>query len=141
MLSAANTDYIQATIEIFGAVITIVLGIMLYVITGNKRKSEKNLFALISLAGLSLVVDAGWYIFDGNTQQIGIVLNFICNLAIFIINPLMLSFLCGYLSCLVEENRGKVPKFFHWCIYSLAGIAVVIVVSNLFYNGCIILMR
>ncbi len=134
MLSAANTDYIQATIEIFGAVITLVLGIMLYVITGNKRKSEKNLFGLILLAGISLLVDAGWYIFDGSSSAVGIVINFVCNFAIFIINPLLLSFLYGYLSCLIEEDRGKVPKFIHWCVYGLAGLGAAIVVSNLFYN-------
>jgi len=38
MGTATNTDFLQATIEIFGAAITVVLGVMFVIITGKRKK-------------------------------------------------------------------------------------------------------
>lgn len=134
MLTTASTDYVQGTIEIFGAVITLVIGLMLLIITGNKKRSEKNLFVLVLLASLSLIVDAGWYIFDGNSSNYAVVLNHLCNFAIFLINPLMVAVLCGYLCQIVLEKKGKVFKPLIYGVFGFSGASVLVVFSNIFYK-------
>jgi len=134
MINGANTDFIQASIEIFGTVITIVLAIVLTLITGNKKKSEKNLFVLILVSGVALLVDAGWYIYDGNTSYAGIIVNHICNFVIFICNPAMICFANAYLCHLIKEKGSEYNKRFMYAAFTFATLAVIIPVSNIFYK-------
>jgi len=132
VISAANTDFIQATIELFGMIMTFVLGAILFIITGNKKQSEKNLFVLIILSGLALLVDAGWYIFDGNTKSYGYVINWICNFSIFIINPCTICFANGYLYHLIKERGYEVKKTFMLLAFLFSTLAALMPISNLF---------
>jgi len=130
----ANTDYIQATIEIFGAIITVVVAMIFLIITKNEKKSEKNLFVILILSGFLLVMDAGWYIFDGNTTNVGIIANRICNLALFLTNPIM-SILTNQYVCNVIKEKDVVPnKIISALAYISAIIAFAIPVLNQAYT-------
>lgn len=130
----ANTNFLQATIELFGAVITVVVAMVLVIITGNRKKSEKSLFATLIASGFSLVVDAGWYIFDGNTTQAGIIANWICNLSIFICNPVMVILVKRYICNMLNENGHEPNKVLSNTSRILATIALMMPVSNMFYK-------
>lgn len=112
MLFSANVELIEAIIELFGAVVTLVLGIMFVVMTGRKHRSEKLLFALLMLATLNLILDATWYLMDGDTSQTGIILNRIANLLIFVDNALMIFSIAGYIKSIIYESGGTPKKIF-----------------------------
>lgn len=130
----ANTDYIQATIELFGAIITVLGAMIFWIITGLKKKSEKYLFSALLISGLGLLVDAGWYIFDGNTSNAGFVLNWICNFTIFICNPVMAFTILRFLSCILTESKHAPNKVLIIIAYSFIAICALIPISNIFYG-------
>lgn len=132
MGTATNTDFLQATIEIFGAAITVVLGVMFVIITGKRKKSENSLMLLIMLSAVSLLVDAGWYIYDGNSTTHGIIINWICNFLIFILNPVMVALANTYILKLIKETGNTPKKMMSSCSYTASAVAVLIPFSNLF---------
>lgn len=130
----ANTDFIQATIEIFGAVITFVVAMMFSVITGNEKKSEKDLFFLLIGSGLSLIMDAGWYIHDGNTALYAVILNRVFNLATFMINPLLVILLVRFVCNITREKDARPNQALRISAVSLALIALSMPLTNLIFN-------
>lgn len=134
MISVANTDFIQATIELFGMVITFVVSILFAIITGNKKKSEKMLLATLILSGLALFVDAGWYIYDGNASQFGFFANRICNFSIFILSSLMVVSVNSFLCHMITENGYKPNIYLSAASYVFSGISILVILSNLFYK-------
>lgn len=130
----ANTDFIQATIELFGSVIMAIMAMSFIIITRNERRSQKDLFALLLASGFSLMVDAGWYIFDGMMTPVGSAMNRICNLAIFICNPIMVILLNRYVSNLMREEGNKPKKGFMVSAYLIAILALCIPFTNLVYK-------
>lgn len=133
-MNVANTDYIQATIEIFGFIINVVVGMIFWIITGNEKKSEKILFAFLILSGLALLFDAGWYINDGKNTTMGIFLNRGSNFAIFLTNPLMLAANNGYLCSIIGERNGKPNRVLTTSINIMAIATFLFPISNLFIN-------
>jgi len=130
---AANTDFVQATIEIFGAIICIISAVLFYMITGGKKKSEKSLLLLIASVTVSLLVDAGWYIFDGNMSQFGVIANMVCNYAIFLCNPFSLLCASDYIYNLIKEEAKKPKEYLFRIVYTFIIITMAIPISNLFY--------
>lgn len=110
MNNVANTDFVQATTEIFGAITTLTLGILFVIFTGKKKKSETFLFLLLLITSCSLLVDAGWYIYDGNASTKGIIINWWCNFLIFLLTPLLAICANGYCGNIIKENGGKPNK-------------------------------
>lgn len=130
----ANTDVIQATIEIFGAVIAIVLAMIFVIITRNEKKSEKCLFSILLVAGLLLILDAGWYIYDGNITGVGWALNWICNFVLFLCNPIMVTLLNMYICNLMKEEGARPGRVLPTIVYITAGLTFCIPVSNIFFH-------
>jgi len=130
----ANTDYVQATIELFGFLITLVVTVIFIIITGNKKKSEKSLCNVLIFTGLALLFDAGWYIFDGRTTSAAYFINALSNLAIFLCNPIAVACVNRYTCLVIEENKGKVNKLFPGCFYGIATLVFFIPISNIFYK-------
>ena len=132
MSYSSNADLIQATIEIFGAIVTLVLSYMLVLMTGRKKKSEKCLFYTIITSAIALFADAGWYIFDGNTSSAGFFFNYGCNVLIFLTYPVMLAFAGGYISNLLKEDGVKYDKKLIVAEMALCGVSVIVSLSNFF---------
>jgi len=129
-----NTNFIQATIELFGVVITLVVSMIFVIITGNRNKSEKTLFHVLLGTGFTLLVDAGWYIFDGNPTRIGYYVNWVCNFAIFIINPILVMLVIRFVCSIIWEKDKEPQKVLVVLANFMAILALSIQISNLFYK-------
>lgn len=129
-----NSAMIQATIELFGIIVSIVLSIMFAMVTGNRKKSDKKMFFLLILAGVLLLFDAGRYVFNGNTSSGAGVMNRICCFAISVLNPVNIAFTNGYLCQLVRESGKKPNKVFILTIHGLIAVSVSFPLVNLFYR-------
>lgn len=134
MSYAANTNYIQATIEIFGAIVSLVLSIMFSIMTGKEKKSEKNLLFLFYAVTSALFVDAAWYIVDGNEAGIAILLNRICNFLIFLCGPLELAFAGRYIFALLEEQGISTKTIYKRISHFLLTVVAIFPITNLFFK-------
>lgn len=133
-MSVANTDYIQATIELFGFIITVIVAVIFWIITGNEHKSAKELFKLLLLSGLALLFDAGWYIFDGNVSTSAVIINRMANLLIFLCNPIIVIIGNRYFRSLFAESDTEPNKYLSLSVYGFAVLAILIPISNIFYK-------
>lgn len=133
-MNLANTDYIQATIEIFGFIITLLVAMIFWIITGNEKKSEKSLFYILITSGFALLFDAGWYVYDGNTTEKGIILNYICNLLIFMCNPIMVQLMNRYLHSIIKERELKINRLFGFLINIFSITSLILPITNIFYK-------
>lgn len=129
-MGAANTDYIQATIELFGAVVCVVVAFMLRIITGNKKKSEHYLLHLLAAVCIALITDAGWYIFDGDASLFGRIANRFCNMAIFLCMPAQLLFALNFIKELLREEKKEPKKAFSFLVIPVLLGMVLIAVTN-----------
>ncbi len=129
-----NIAIIQATIELFGIIVSIVLSIMFVIITGKRKKSDKRLFVLLILAGVLLLFDAGRCVYNGNSASNAGILNRICSFAVSVFNPLNIAFANGYIIQMIRENGKKPNRFFSFVIYGLTTGSLIFPVVNLFYR-------
>lgn len=129
-----NNVFIQSTIEIFGTIIMAVIAMVFVIITGNKKKSEKNLFIIILASGFSLLMAACWYLCDGKTTAISIVMNRLTNFFVFICNPFMVICINRYICNLITENNHKVNRLFNIEVNIIAASALIIPITNILYD-------
>lgn len=134
MINTANADFVRAIIEIFGAITTLLLGIMFLIMTAKKKKSEKYLFFLLLSVSGSLLVNAGWYIYDGDMTSKGCILNWWCIFITFMLNPLMVFCARGYLGNIIKENGDKPKKILMNSSIIPEIVGMLIPISNIFYK-------
>ena len=130
----ANNDFIQATIEIFGAIITMLVAMIFAIVTKNRKKSQKMLLAILLASGFALIMDAGWYMSDGTLTQVGAVMNRICNFAIFLCNPIALIFVNRYVCNLIRENGEKPNPVLPVISLVASLLGILFPISNIFYQ-------
>lgn len=133
-MDISNADYMQATIELFGFVITMLVAMVFWIITGNSKKSTRNVFIVFLLSGVALLLDAGWYIYDGDTSSTGLIINQISNIGLFVINPIMIFFTGKYIRSLIEESGCTPHKFFIYSTIIVPLIAFLLPLTNPIHN-------
>lgn len=128
----ANTDFIQGSIEICGAIVCFLSVFILYFITDFKKNSAKIITTTVGIQTFSLLNDAGWYIYDADTSPFGVFINWFCSFSIYICDPVEIICATLYMYSLLNEDNKTVSKIFLKLVYALAGLAIVLPFINYF---------
>ena len=121
----------QATIEIFGGLICIMLAVII-IINGYKRDSWKHLKWMFFSMSLILFSEAAAYIFRGNTDTFSILMNRGGNFVVFFLNIIMINL---FLLCMYDlfGERGKTPStIYKKLVWICSTISFLILVMNFF---------
>lgn len=132
MEHVANTDYIQAAVEIFGALICLVILLIIASVTQEKEKSIRILLWIFSVSILSLLCDAGGYIFDGDSSSTGVLINHICNLGAFLSSTLEAMGAAAYTYQLVIERGGRPQRIWVSLAHTIGVFAIISTIVNEF---------
>lgn len=130
-MNITNLEIAQATIEIFGGFICLML-LIIIIMNGYGRKSWNLLKSMLFLTSLLFFSEASAYIFRGNTDWFSIFMTRSSNFCVFVLNVALMSVFVHYIYTLLEEKgiiAGKVYKnIVRICV--LANLFII--VSNLF---------
>ncbi|MGN0495680.1 MAG: diguanylate cyclase domain-containing protein [Lachnospiraceae bacterium] len=130
-MNITNLEMTQATIEIFGGFICVMLAIII-IMNGYERKSWNLLkWMTISVSGI-FFSDACAYIFRGETSLLAMVFTRISNFMVFLLNVVLVSMFIHYVYCLLQE-KGVVPGKIYKNVVGICVILnIVILIINLF---------
>ena len=128
----STSNFIQATVEIFAAVIIVILTIMFVNMTGKKTKSQNDLFWTMILGSLSLIADAGWRICDGGAGTAAFAFNWVFNVLTFLCNPLMIACGTAYIFFYISEDGHEPARPFTYAVQGLCLGAALLPISNIF---------
>lgn len=130
-MNITNLEITQATIEIFGGLVCLML-LTIMIMNGYKKKSWTRLKAMLSLTALILFSEACAYIFRGNTDGFSVFMTRSCNLCVFLLNVVLGYFAVQYVYALLQEKE-IVPNKIYIRIAGLCVLAnAIILVLNLF---------
>ena len=130
-MNITNLEITQATIEIFGGFICLML-LVVIIMNGYRKKSWNQLKGMLLLTTLILFSEACAYIFRGNTDSFSVFMTRSSNFCVFLLNVVLGYFFVQYVYALLQEKEVVPNK-----IYSrIAGLCVlansIILVFNLF---------
>lgn len=130
-MNITNLEMTQATIEIFGGFICVMLAIII-IMNGYERKSWNLLkWMTISVSGI-FFSDACAYIFRGETSLLAMVFTRSSNFMVFLLNVVLVSMFIHYVYCLLQE-KGVVPGKIYKNVVGICVILnIVILITNLF---------
>ena len=130
-MSITNLEMAQATIEIFGGFICLMLAAII-IMNGHERKSWKLLKWMFFATSGILFSEACAYIFRGNTDTISLFMTQSSNFVVFFLNIVLISFFMHYMYYLLEE-KGVLPNRIYKKIVRICiGMSSIILVTNLF---------
>lgn len=132
MEHVANTNYIQATVEIFGALICLITMLIIANITQLKEKSIRIFLWTFAISIISLLGDAGWYLFDGDASTTGIMVNHVSNLIVFLSSSLEAIGAASYAYQLIKERGGQPKRILVSIAYILAVVSIIFTIVNEF---------
>ena len=119
----------QATIEIFGGLICIMLAVII-IMNGYKRDSWKYLKWMFFSMSLILFSEAVSYISRGNTDSFSILMNRGGNFFVFLLNIIMINLFIRCMGSLFGE-RGETPSAIHKkLVWICSTISFLILVTN-----------
>ncbi|MGN0437815.1 MAG: diguanylate cyclase domain-containing protein [Lachnospiraceae bacterium] len=128
-MNITNLEMTQATIEIFGGFICIMLALII-MINGYERKSWKLLkWMTFSVSGI-FFSDALAYIFRGNTGPLAMLFTRCCNFLVFLFNVVLVNMFIHYVYSLLQE-KGVVPSKIY---KNIVGICVILNIAILITN-------
>ena len=130
-MNITNLEMAQATIEIFGGFICLMLAAII-IMNGHERKSWQMLKRMFfSTAGI-LFSEACAYIFRGNTDTISLFMTRGSNFVVFFLNIVLINFFMHYMYHLLEE-KGVLPnKIYKRIVRISVGMSFIILIANLF---------
>lgn len=130
-MNITNAEMTQATIEIFGGFICLMLAVII-MMNGNERDSWKWLKRMLfSTAGIFFAETCA-YIFRGNTDGLSIVMTRISNFIVFFLNIILIYLFMNYMYSLLRE-KGVVPgNVYRNVVNVCVAIVTVILFANVF---------
>lgn len=121
----------QATIEIFGGFICLMLTVII-TMTGYKRSSWKLLRWMFFTISIIFLSEACGYIFTGNAGRTAAVMNQISNFGVFFLNLVLVDLSMHYIYQLLQE-KGVVPdRIFINIVRVCIAISGLILVTNFY---------
>ena len=130
-MSITILEMAQATIEIFGGLICIMLAVII-IMNGYKRDSWKYLKWMFFSMSLILFSEAASYISRGNTDTFSILMNRGGNFIVFLLNIVMINLFIRCMYSLFGE-RGENPSAnYKKLVWICSTISFLILVTNLF---------
>ena len=130
-MNITNSEITQATIEIFGGFVCLML-LVVIIMNGYRKKSWNQLKGMLLLTTLLLFSEACAYIFRGNTDVFSVFMTRSSNFGVFFLNGVLGYFFVQYVYALLQEKE-VVPNKIYSRIAGLCVLAnLIILVINLF---------
>ncbi len=128
-MNITNLEMTQATVEIFGGFICIMLAVVI-MMNGHERNSWKQLKWMFYLTAVSFFSEACAYIFRGNTDRISLIITRISNFGVFLVNIILITFFIKYMYSLLCECGVTPSKIYIKIVSVSVVIELIILVSN-----------
>lgn len=128
----SSIDFIHSSIEVCGAIICFISVFLLYIIADVKQKSTKIVVLAVCTQIIALLSDATWYVFNGDMSQLGQIVNWCCNIMVYLCHPIEIGCALVYMYSVLEEHGLYANKIVLKSIYFLLGITVLLTVVNCF---------
>lgn len=130
-MNITNLEMTQATIEIFGGLVCIMLAVII-IMNGQKRNSWKFLARMFFVASGIFFAETCAYIFRGNVDRLSTFMTRISNFGVFLLNLVLLILCVNYMYSLLQEKGVTPEKRYKNIVGVCAIISLLILVTNLF---------
>lgn len=130
-MNITNLEMTQATIEIFGGFICLMLAVII-MMNGYERNSWKLLKWMFFSTSAIFFSEACAYIFRGNTDAFSIFMTRISNFGVFFLNIVLISLFIHYMYNLLQEKDVVPSKIYINIVNICVAIGLIILVTNLF---------
>ncbi len=130
-MNITNLEITQATIEIFGGFICLMLAVII-MMNGHEKNSWKFLKRMLFAISLIFFFEACAYIFRGDTDRVCVIINRISNFFVFFMNIVLIGLFINYMYHLLQE-KGMTPSRLYKRIVNICLlINLLILLSNSF---------
>lgn len=130
-MNITNLELTQATIEIFGGFICLMLAVLI-LMNGHERNSWKQLNWLFFSMAFLFFSEATAYIFRGNTDELSRLMTGIGNFVVFFLNLVMMHQFMRYMYELLKEKGVTPGKWYERIINAYIALSLIILITNLF---------
>ncbi|MGM9603545.1 MAG: diguanylate cyclase domain-containing protein [Faecousia sp.] len=130
-MAISDLDITQISIELVGGSVCAMLAIII-MINRHRSSSMKLILKLFFITAALFFADALTYLYEGNTQRIGLFMARFSNLAVFFLNYFLAYISILYVYSILQENKAKPNKIYQKIVLGLFCTAVAILVVNMF---------
>lgn len=130
-MNVTNLEMTQATIEIFGALVCLMLAVII-IMNGHKRNSWKLLTKMFLTTSGIFLSETCAYIFRGNIDKISIFMTRMSNFGVFFLNIVLIVLCMNYMYSLLQEKGVEPGKIYRKIVSVCAILSMIILFINLF---------
>ena len=130
-MNITNLEMAQATIEIFGGFICLMLAVII-MMNGQEKHSWKILKRMLFAISFIFFSEACAYIFRGDTDKVNIFMNRISNFCVFFLNIVLINLFISYMYNLLQEKGVTPSKIYKHIVCVCVSLNIVILFSNIF---------
>ena len=126
-------QYVHFSIEIWGALFSLISVVSIYITRHFDRKGAKKLIVLFFSAMMLMISDSLAWIFRGNPSEAGYYIVRIANFSAFYFGFLVMPLIADYISHIISVRAGISGlywKYFEWALFVTGTILLII---NLFH--------
>lgn len=130
-MNITNLEMTQATIEIFGGFICLMLAVIIKM-NGNEKNSWRLLKWMYLSTALTFFSEACAYIFRGNTDRLSLLMTRSSNFLVFFLYIVLISLFVDYIYNLLQEKGVAPSRVYKYIVSICVVISYIILFTNLF---------
>ena len=130
-MNITNLEMTQATIEIFGGFICLMLAVIIKM-NGHERKSWEILKWMCFSISIIFFLEACAYIFRGNTDRFSVFMTRSSNFGVFFLYILLISLFIHYMYHMLQEKEVIPDRIYKKIVNICVVLSFIILVTNVF---------